>query len=629
MPFAPLVPRVRSADDLRRIEETPLDQAIRVGSTYALLRDSAAAFGDRPALSMLVTGDPADDPLRWSYAELFANVTRAANAFHALGVGRDDSVAFLLPGCREAHLALWGGAAAGIAQPLNPLLTVEKLADLLRAGKAKVLIAWGEEAEAGYWSKAKRLMEMVDGLEHLIRVDPGHALGAGPTPSDEAPALHDLIAAQTADRLMFGPEPDPDDVAAYFHTGGTTGAPKLARHSHRGQVFAAWACIQLQGMTSDDIIINGYPLFHVAGVIPASLTAFSAGVEVVVPTTLLLRNKDVLRNYWKLAERYRATALSCVPTVLATLADTPLDGADISSIKYCRTGAAPLPPELAERFERQYGLHVHESLGMTESHGIISIRPPGLNAPAGCVGLPLPHARVRIMRIDAEGRPTGVEADVNEPGMILFKAPNVFPGYVDEAATAKTIDRDGWLVTGDMGRMDAQGLLHMAGRAKDLIIRSGHNIDPKVIEDALDAHPAVRYSAAVGAPDAYAGELPVAFAVLAPGAEATETELLDFVRGRVDEPPARPKWVRIIETMPVTNVGKIFKPELRRMALEQVAREALAGLAADRGVAPPALRVEETDGGLVVKLDGGDALRDALAAALDALPDRPKVLAEA
>jgi fatty-acyl-CoA synthase len=150
--------------------------------------------------------------------------------------------------------------------------------------------------------------------------------------------------------------------------------------------------------------------------------------------------------------------------------------------------------------------------------------------------------------------------------MVLYKAPNLFSGYLDAAETAKAFTADGWLITGDLGFRDALGRLNLSGRAKDLIIRGGHNIDPKVIEDALGAHPAVHLCAAVGAPDAYAGELPVAFATLLPGATATEAELLAFTAERVDEAPAKPKSITILAYMPVTNVGKIYKPELRTLA---------------------------------------------------------------
>ena len=150
--------------------------------------------------------------------------------------------------------------------------------------------------------------------------------------------------------------------------------------------------------------------------------------------------------------------------------------------------------------------------------------------------------------------------------MVLFQSPNLFSGFLDAADTAKAFTHDGWLATGDLGFVDEQGRLHLSGRSKDLIIRSGHNIDPKVIEDALGAHPAVQLCAAVGAPDAYAGELPVVYATLRPGEQVTEAELMAFTAERVDEAVARPRWVQVLETMPVTNVGKIYKPELRQRA---------------------------------------------------------------
>ncbi|GER13222.1 acyl-CoA synthetase [Variovorax boronicumulans] len=615
-PFRPLFP-VRGLADIRRLEETPLEEALTVRSTYELFRNSGAAFGDKTALTFLRSGNPADEPIRWSYAQLLAGIHQTANLLHTLGVGPDDAVAVLLPGCLEYHLALWGGEAAGIVQPLNPLLTDEKLIALMTAGRAKVLIAYGSDAESGMWSKAMRLRGQVPTLTTVLRVAPhDEAPGAAGALPEGVAEFDVLRAAQPSDRLVSGRDIAPTDIAAYFHTGGTTGAPKLARHSHGAQVFTAWASVQLAGMNEQGISINGYPLFHVAGVLPASLSSLSAGVEVIIPTPSLLRNKEVLANYWKLVEKYRPTSLSAVPTVLAALANVPLDGADISSITYCRTGAAVLSPELAARFERLFGLHVHESLGMTEMAGISTITPPGVNGPAGCVGFRLPYAQVRIVALDENGNASDREVAQGETGMVLFKSPNVFSGFVDPADNAKAFTADGWLATGDLGWMDAEERLHLTGRSKDLIIRSGHNIDPKTIEDALGAHPAVQLCAAVGAPDAYAGELPVIFATLVPGASATEDELLAFTSARVDEAPARPKWVSVIATMPMTNVGKIYKPELRAMAARQVVAATVAEVCAALGVGDPARPAVSTEGESLVHVQIDAAATGAQAAAL-------------
>ncbi|RSE76851.1 acyl-CoA synthetase [Achromobacter denitrificans] len=581
-PFAAPFP-VRTADDVRRLAARPLAETLTVRSTYEIFRNSAAAFGDKTALTFLRSADPGDEPVRWSYRELLAGIHRTANLLHSLGVGPDDAVGVLLPGCLEYHLALWGGEAAGIVQPLNPLLAEDKLASLMNAARAKVLIAYGSDVECGSWSKALRLRERVPTLRMLLRVAPlGEPASERPALPDDALDFNAARAAQPADRLVSGRDIQGGDVAAYFHTGGTTGAPKLAIHTHANQVFSAWAAVQLQNAGPGDVVINGYPLFHVAGVLPASLAALSAGVETVIPTTLLLRNRDVLRNYWRLVEHHRATSLQGVPTILAALAEIPLAGADISSLRYCRTGAAPLPAELAARFKRLFGLHVNESLGMTEMAGISTISPPGCEFPVGCVGYPLPYVRIRIVGLDMPAGTPARDLPAGVPGMVLFKAPNVIPGFLDAEDTARAFTEDGWLISGDVGYLDPEGRLHLQGRAKDLIIRSGHNIDPKTIEDALASHPAVRLCAAVGAPDAYAGELPIAFVTLAEGAQVQEAELLAYAAEHVDESPARPKRVIVLDSMPMTNVGKIYKPDLRRLAaavsvqavVERVLREA-------------------------------------------------------
>lgn len=632
-PFRPTLP-IRSIDDVRRLEQTPLHEALTVRSTYEIFRNAGAAFGNKTALTFLRTADPADEPIRWSYAELLAGIHQTANLLHRLGVGPQDAIAVLLPGCLEYHLALWGGAAAGIVQPLNPLLTDEKLVSLMTAARAKVLIAYGSDDESGMWSKAMRLRGQVPTLQTVLRVAPHDEPAASIIALPEGTAdFRALRASEPSGHLVSGRDIAPADIAAYFHTGGTTGAPKLARHSHGAQVFTAWASVQLQGLKETDVSINGYPLFHVAGVLPASLSSLSAGVEVIIPTPALLRNKDVVRNYWRLVEKYRPTSLSAVPTVLAALANVPLDGADISSINYCRTGAAVLAPELAARFERLFGLHVHESLGMTEMAGISTVTPPGVIGPAGCVGFRLPYSQLRIVALDEHGNASDRDLPPGEHGMVLFKSPNLFSGFLDAADTAKAFTADGWLATGDLGWIDGQERLNLTGRSKDLIIRSGHNIDPKVIEDALGAHPAVQLCAAVGAPDAYAGELPVVFATLVPGAQASEDELLAFASARVDEAPAKPKSVVIIEHMPMTNVGKIYKPELRMLAAKNVAATLTREIQAGLGLGHLPVRVEvEGESTVRVLVDKAAAgaqaqpLQEQLAQALSRLPVKTQVV---
>jgi fatty-acyl-CoA synthase len=615
---------VQSLADIHRIEATPLAEAVPWASTYDLIRASAEVHADKPALTFLHTGEPGGASTTWTYRSLLQGIHQTANLLHQLGVGPQDAVGVLLPGGLAYHLALWGGEAAGIVQPLNPLLSDEKLLSLLRASNAKVLIAHGAEDDSQLRAKALRLQTQLPGLKTVLLVNPdGGPLPEGDTLPAGAQDFHALRATQVAEHLVSQRIFQPTDIAAYFHTGGTTGAPKLARHSHSAQVFTAWANASMQGFRSSDVTINGYPLFHVAGVLPGALCSLAVGMHVLIPTEAMFRNREVVQNYWRLVAHHRCTLMSGVPTVLAALAGVPLQGADISSLRAVRTGAAPLPPELAQRFEQAFGLQINESLGMTETVGLSTVAPPGLTAPAGCVGWPLPHARVRIVALNSDDQATSHTLPTGEKGMVLYQGPNLFSGYLDAAETARSFTPDGWLITGDVGFIDTQGRLHLSGRAKDLIIRGGHNIDPKVIEDALGAHPAVALCAAVGAPDAYAGELPVAFATLKPGSDVTEAELLAFTAEGVDEGPAKPKSITVLAAMPVTNVGKIYKPELRTLATASVVERLIHNAMAPLQLAPAQWPQVQATGDAPVVVDAHAtpaAAWSALKPLLDALP---------
>ncbi len=570
--FQPIRP-IRSLADIEAIEQTPLAELIAPQSTHALFEASARGHGAGAALTFLPTADaPAQ---RFTYAQLLGKINQTANALHGLGLGSEDTVAIMLPGCAEYHFALWGGEAAAIVQPINPLLTAEKISSLLNATRAKVLIAWADADDAGIWRKVAQL---ACGIEHVLYVS--HTGAVPDTEGIGARVLNfaQVIAREPADHLVSGRVIQPGDIAAYFHTGGTTGSPKLAAQTHGAQVYTAWASVQMQGLTSNDRTINGYPLFHVAGVLPGSLACFSAGAEVIIPTTELFRNKQVLANFWQLVDRHRPTLMSAVPTVLSMLADIDLAGADISSIRYFRTGAAPLSEETARRFKARTGLHVHESLGMTEMTGISTITPSGVHASVGHVGFRTPHARIRIAKMDASGNVTPHAAAPGEAGMVLFKSPNLFAGYLGAIERDSYFTEDGWLISGDLGSLSADGLLKLQGRSKDLIIRSGHNVDPQVIEQALERHPAVKACAAVGAPDPHAGEVPVAYVTLKEGHTADAEMLREFAARHVDEPPARPRYVEIVAALPTTNVGKVFKPELRSMAKQRYMETALAAV---------------------------------------------------
>ena len=571
-------PRLVTEADITSLEQRPYDELVRFTSTYDIFCRGAELHGDRPAILYTETGDPGDPVIETTYRQLLASITRAANLFHRAGVGRGDAVGLLLPNVPEAHIALWGAEAVGRACPINFMLRAEYIVELLEAAGAKVLVALGPDPDLDIWSKVADLKAALPDLNLICQVK------GGGEPDAEAPLFGDLLAAENGDGLACERPPVRSDIAAYYHTGGTTGAPKLAQHTHANEVHTSWSASRMYRLGPDDIMLNGFPLFHVAGSFVFGLSAFAACSALLLPGRLGMRNMTFVKNYWRFVERLGVTHLGCVPTVLAGLMNVPTAGADLSSVRAAWSGGSPLPSELAAAFEKQTGVNVRNLFGMTESGGIVSITPvDSERVPGGC-GFRLPFTQVRAFRLGSDGGP-----DMNDPcdpgelGVVALRGPHISPGYSDPARDAGVFTEDGWLISGDLGWVDKTGQVFLTGRVKDLIIRGAHNIDPAMIEEVADQHPAVEICAAVGQPDAYAGELPMLYVTLKPGQTLEPAELLTYLEERVPERPALPKRVEIIDAMPLTAIGKIYKPTLRAQATEHVIREVLKPLTG-RGV---------------------------------------------
>lgn len=559
---------IRQAADLQTIGSAPYAAFMPHDTVLAALQASAQQHAARPALACLTHGEPSAPTQRWTHAEFIAQVQRAARAFEQLAGDAQPRVAFLLPAMPQACFTLWGAEAVGVACPINYLLGEAHIAELIDAGQVNILVALGPHPELDIWSRVPGLRHRCPTLRHVV------AVGA----SAPEGALHfdALLAAQVAGPLHERAARHADACVALFHTGGTTGQPKLAQHTHRNQLHAAWGAAGMYGARETDVILNGFPLFHVAGAFVYGLSILLAGGCIVLPPLLGLRDPVFMRHYWQHVARERVTLLATVPTVISSLLGVPRAGEDLSGVRCLLTGGSPLPAELAESAEQQLGVPVRNILGMTECAGVIAIEPAAMPRRAGSVGLPLPFTEV--MAVDDAGHALPAGSD----GVLRVRGPHVGPGYTEAAHNDGAFLDHGWLVTGDIGHVDADGRVYVTGRAKDLIIRSSHNIDPVVIEDALLRHPEVLMAGAVGAPDEYAGEVPVAYVALRPGSALTGAAIAAFAQQHIPERPAYPKAVFVLDSLPVTAIGKLFKPSLRALAVrwvleDRIARSGLAG----------------------------------------------------
>jgi len=593
------------------------------GSTYQLLLDAARTWPDGIATQWIP--DPADHTrcLDWTYAELAGTVTRIANALTALGVRRQDAVTLSSVNTSMLYAATLAAQAAGIAAPVNPALSGERITELIRRTGSRVLVAAGPELDPQLWP---RLLEVARqaGLTAILALRPDGARGAPPPldpASDGGPDgrslavayLDEVIAGQPAGHLAGAEPPTAADLAAFVHTGGTTGAPKVAAHTHASQLACGRGIAECAGLAPGEAMLGGLPLFHVNALIVTGIAPLFSGARVVWPGPAGYRDKALYPRFWQITEHYQTAAMSAVPTVYGTLAQVPVD-ADIATLRLPIAGAAPLPASVREDFAAHTGRHLLEGYGLTEATCATTWTRPGEERP-GSVGRVLPAQQIKAVQIGADGSWT--DCAPGQTGVLVIGGPAVFAGYVTDPASGGPrvsrdgIVRDGWLDTGDIGMVDDGGFVYLTGRAKDLIIRGGHNIDPKVIEDALLAHPAVRAAAAVGRPDRHAGEVPVAYVVPAGPGPFDETELLAWAGTAIGEAASRPKRIYPVDAIPLTEVGKPFKPALAADAAVRAITGALtaAGLPGARAAAA------HEDGRLVVTVTGADPdrVRDAVA----------------
>lgn len=591
-------------------------------TVYEQITRTRNTHGSRNAISFQLFSDPGAKAETLSWTQFHGKVTQAANLFRSLGVGEGETVAYILPTINETAITLFGGMTAGVVNPINPLLEPEKIAGILRETKAKVVVTLKSFPKTDVAQKVSEAVGNAPEVRTVLEVDMLHYMTPPKSwivpfirPKNETHHTARVLdfnaelSRQPADRLTFD-LPGDDRVCAFFHTGGTTGTPKVAQHKASGLMYNGWLGAELL-FSHEDVILCPLPLFHVFAAYPVMMASICSGAHVVFPTPQGYRGDGVFDNFWKLVERWQATFMFTVPTALSALMQRPVN-ANISTLRNGFSGSAALPVELYKRFEEATGVSIVEGYGLTEATCLVSANPVDGKKKIGSVGIPFPYTDVRILRLDTNGD-VNHECATDEVGEICVSSPGIFEGstYTEEAKNMGLYAEGRFLRTGDLGRMDADGYLWITGRAKDLIIRSGHNIDPAMIEEALLSHPAVSFAGAIGQPDAKVGEMPCAYVELVGNGKVTMRELLEHAADRIPERAAVPKYIEVMDELPKTAVGKVFKPDLRRMAITRVFNELF-----DENKMPARVAgvVEDKKRGLVARIERkGDVDEAALA----------------
>ncbi|MEO5494234.1 MAG: long-chain fatty acid--CoA ligase [Sphingomonas sp.] len=534
---------------------TPWATAYPPLTLNAMFEASAARHAERPLIDFLGR--------RYSYAETLDGANRVAAGLAKLGYGPGDRIGLFLPNVPHYLAAYFGILKLGATVVnFSPLYTVEELSHQVEDSGTRALFTLSASA------LLPTALQVLDGssIERLIVGSVAGALpatkslfyrlfrGKEVTKRPDDPRIIAFSKLIANDGKGDHPAIDPiDHVAVIQYTGGTTGTPKGAMLTHNNLSANAR---QTQGLDpepgGEDRIIGVLPLFHVfANTCVMNRTVANGGMIVMLPR---FDGGQVLAAI----ARTKATALPGVPTMYQALLDHPkLKATDLSSLKYCISGGAPLPAEVKARFEAATGARVIEGYGLSESSGVVSCNPYGAEGKLGTIGQPIPATEVRL--VDKED-PTRPPPD-GEPGEIVVRGPQIMKGYWNRPDADGEVFADGWLRTGDVGQIDEDGFIRVVDRLKDMIAVSGFKVFPSQIEAALYKHPAVKEALVIGVPDTYRGEQPRAYVTLNDGATAAPDELKAWLNAQLGH-HERVDQVVIRLTLPKTLVGKLSRKEL-------------------------------------------------------------------
>lgn len=523
-----------------------------------LVEEMVQRFPDRTALIF--------ENARTSYRELWEASGRFAAALASDGFVAGDRLALYLPNCPAYPIAYLGAQRLGVTVvQVSPLYIEQDLVHLLADARPKGLVcleihypnvtrvAAKVTLPTVYVARLRQFFPpFVRPFVNIVLRRSGHstAVPAGPG----VRSFHDAIRSKGTFPKPANGDPG-REVAVLQYTGGTTGRPKAAMLSHRNVVANAVQCrAWFRGPPGSSIVLASIPFFHVYGLTVA------LNFPLIHGGTIILELRPDPTEILKLVKRHRPSEFPGVPALYAAINHHPkVANYDLRSIQICLSGSAPLPAEVQRRFEELTGGQLIEGYGLTEASPVTHANPVrGGERRAGTIGLPLPNTDQRIVDLETGTRtlPPG------ETGELAVRGPQVMLGYYGQPEETELVLRDGWLYTGDIAVLDADGYARIVDRKKDMVDVGGLKVYPREVEEVLFQHPAVAEAAAVGVPDERLGEAIKAFVVLKPGGAATETELIDFVRARIAHYKA-PRAVEFRTSLPKSGVQKVLRRTLR------------------------------------------------------------------
>jgi long-chain acyl-CoA synthetase len=516
------------------------------GNLVELFESAAAAREQRPAI---YCGDEVI-----SYAALKERVTRLASGLSAhLGLRPRDRVAILLKNCPEYAVAVYGTLKAGATVvPINNFLKADEISFMLNDCEVSCLITSSDFTEI-----AAAMKQRVPSLRHVVGVD---SLSL-----DGAVALGRIMSSAAASFPAVGT----DELSVIVYTSGTTGQPKGAMLTHGNLASNVRSCIHTLEETPCDCMTLLLPMFHSYMLMVCLFTPLSAG-----SSTLIIKSLHPPKHIFDEIRRRRATILVAIPQLFQNMAHAPLPlwkqtllqlplvGKKLMPLRLAVSGAAPLPMETLAAFSRKYPFPLLEGYGLSEASPVVSMNPIRGRQKGGTVGLPLKDVEVKILDEQERELPQG------EVGEIVVRGPNVMRGYWNQIEATRDALRNGWLHTGDLGKIDTDGYVTIVDRKKDMLLVRGMNVYPREIEEVLYKFEGVKEAAVVRKSDPHRGECPVAFVVPKDGVTLNTRDIQHFLREKLADYKL-PRQIKLVDQLPRTASGKVAKLELRKLAEQE------------------------------------------------------------